>query len=245
MSLENLLYSIGLAMEKVFIKIKEFLLPKPTENPESFRFLRKLVKRNITYHELVSLRLQLIFIIYLISLLLITMLLKDPLTLLLTFVIEFLYIRYTIIRNWNLIIGPRAYRFFYYGISTITFVAFLGYVLIRKVATELIYYLTYISSIFVIVVVFRYYFKHKFGRDYTYGIIEEVKEDLVRVFVHDDIAANVKPGYYWVPKVSEAKEGDIVKLLVENRTFRSSIPVRILEVSQSSQTSTEPKEESE
>lgn len=146
MSLENLLYSIGLAMEKVFIKIKEFLLPKPTENPESFRFLRKLVKRNITYHELVSLRLQLIFIIYLISLLLITMLLKDPLTLLLTFVIEFLYIRYTIIRNWNLIIGPRAYRFFYYGISTITFVAFLGYVLIRKVATELIYYLTYISS---------------------------------------------------------------------------------------------------
>ena len=69
------------------------------------------------------------------------------------------------------------------------------------------------------------------------------------VSVHDDIRANVKPGKYWVDNTEDVEVGDVVKILIEERIFRSSIPKRVLEVHKpkpsSSETSTEPKAESE
>ncbi|CAB49720.1 DUF2101 family protein [Pyrococcus abyssi] len=240
MKFEELLYSIGSLVEKMGAKMKDFIIPSPSEKIPKSKFL----KRNLTPHELISLRLQLSFLLFLV-ISLISMLLRNLPILILAFTLEFLYIRYTLIKNREFMVSFNPYRFFYYGISTMTFLAFLGYLILRNFTKALKYYLVYIGIISLAVLGFRYYFKHRFGRDYTYGIVEEIKNDLAKVFVHDDISANVKPGYYWVPANANIKEGDIVKLLVEQRTFRGSIPVRILEVSQSSQTSTEPKDESE
>lgn len=119
---------------------------------------------------------------------------------------------------------------FYLVVSTIAFVSYVGYVLLRRLSLDAYWYYAYLGVIGLVVILFRHYFKSRYGRDYTYGVVEEVKNDLVKVFVHDDMAANVKPGYYWVPAVPDAEPGVVVKLLVEERVFRSSRPIRILEV---------------
>lgn len=108
----------------------------------------------------------------------------------------------------------------------------------------------YLVFVFVVVILFRFYFKSKYGRNWTYGVIEEIKENVVKISVHDDIRANVKPGEYWVDKVPDVEIGRIVKVLVEERAFRGAVPTKIIEVylsdqPSSSKASTEAKEESE
>ncbi len=137
--------------------------------------------------------------------------------------IYFLYLRYTLTRNREFFIEFQPYRFFYYSISTISFGAFLGYDLLRRIATSVYYYYTYLTLVVVAILAFRWYFKAKYGRDYTYGgVVEELRGGgLARVSVHDDIAANVKPGYYWVDAVDDLEVGGrVVKLLIEDRKLR-------------------------
>ncbi|ASJ01189.1 DUF2101 family protein [Thermococcus gorgonarius] len=254
MALDEVLYSLGEATEALVSRIgntiKDIAFPEKTERPPEFKFLKKLVKKDFTPHEFISLKLQLVFLTYLVLSLLTAVSLKSHAYLSLLFIVELLYIRYIIRKTWDFIINPGAYRFFYYGISTLAFLSFEGYLVLRELKPEVYYYYAYLMVILAIVLIFRWYFKRKFGRDYTYGVVEEVKNDLVRVFIHDDIAANVKPGYYWLPEVEDAKPGRVVKILIEDRAFRSAKPLRILEVyledtGQSSQTETEPKEEIE
>ncbi|WP_297516362.1 DUF2101 family protein, partial [Thermococcus sp.] len=247
MSLLDFFYSIGEATEELFRKakyhIKEIIHPTPQLRPPEFRILCRLVRKTMTVNELISLHLQLCFLTYLIANFAVVFLTSTPLYLLAVSIPYFLYLRYFILRYGNFLIEEKPYRVFYYGVSIISFLAFLGYSLLKLTSPKIYHYYAYVGAVAVAVLLFRWYFKRTFGRDYTYGVVEELKGDLVRVFVHDDLSANVKPGLYWLPAVPDAKPGRVVKILVEDRAFRSAKPVRIIEVylSQSSQSSTEPK----
>jgi len=223
--------------------------PTPSKTSPKFKLLRKLIKRELTVHELLSLNLQLSFISYLVLSLLVVVLFGNEFYLGSLFVVYFLYLRYILLKNRDFFVEVEPYKFFYYGLTAIGFLSFLGYLLIRRFAKNVYYFYTYLIAIFVIVLAFRHIYKSKFTRDWTYGIVEDIKGELVLVSVHDDIRANVKPGKYWVDNTEDVEVGDVVKILIEERIFRSSIPKRVLEVHKpkpsSSETSTEPKAESE
>lgn len=252
MGLTDGLYRIGTVAERAFYKtrdaIRYVINPSPSKTPPSHRLLSQLVReKKFTPHELISLHLQLCFMMYIAMSFVVTFLADTPSYILVISVPYFIYLHYFLTRYGNFLIKEKPYKVFYYGISAISLLAFLGYSLLKLTSTEVYHYYAYVGTIALAVLLFRHYFKATFGRDYTYGTVEEVKDDLVRVFIHDDIAANIKPGFYWLPAVEEAEPGRVVKVLVEDRAFRSARPVRILEVyfGQSSQSSTEPKEETE
>ncbi|BAD85850.1 hypothetical membrane protein, conserved [Thermococcus kodakarensis KOD1] len=244
----DILYSIGERVEKVAKRtagvMKMMLKPIPSARPPKSWPIQK---QWMTPHEVTSLLLQLIFLGYLVTGVVVAYL-GYFLALIILSAFYFLVLRFILVRYSDYILDFEAYRVFYLVVSTIAFVSYVGYVLLRRLSLDAYWYYAYLGVIGLVVILFRHYFKSRYGRDYTYGVVEEVKNDLVKVFVHDDMAANVKPGYYWVPAVPDAEPGVVVKLLVEERVFRSSRPIRILEVyldTQSSQTETEPKDETE
>ncbi len=61
-------------------------------------------------------------------------------------------------------------------------------------------------------------FKHKYGRNYTFGRVVE-GGDNITVKVNYDLCSSVKPGVHTFENRTNAKEGDIVKLLVESSSF--------------------------
>ncbi|AFK22816.1 DUF2101 family protein [Pyrococcus sp. ST04] len=240
MAIIELLDKIGQKTEEIFRILKSFLFPKPTNKPPILRL------KKYTLHETFSLQLQLSFILYLIVGVILIILNTSILLLIAISIFEFLFIRYTLVRGSDYIINIEAYRYFYHGLVFISAIALVGYEILRNLNVGILYLYVFIIAITLLVLGFRNYFKMKFGREYTYGIVEEVKNNLVKVFVHDDIAANVKPGYYWIEKGENVvNEGDLVKIVVEDRIFRGAVPKAIIEVLQSSQTSTEPKEDME
>jgi uncharacterized membrane protein len=250
MSLEEVLYSVGEGAERLARgaarAFRGAFFPQPSEKPPKFSILRKLVKKEVTPHELLSLELQLVFIAYLAVSFAGVFLHWGIPVLTGLYLLEILFIRWIFGEYREFFVEFEPYKVFYYGISTISFLAFAGYLILRRTTTGVYQYYAYVIAVFVVVLFFRWYFRRRFGRDYTYGVVEEVKNDLIRVFVHDDIAANVKPGYYWIPAVPDAEPGRVVKLLIEERNLRGSVPVRVLEVYlSSSQSSTEPKAETE
>ena len=248
MSVEDVLYGIGESVDSGIRKLIDFINPSPSEEPPSFRYLGRLVKKRFTAHEYLSLKLQLAFLSYLVLNLILLFIRAGPLWLVGVATVYFLYLRYTLVRNREFFVEHEPYRFFYYAISLISFAVFLGYLAVRRTATSIYYYYAYLLAAFAAVMAFRWYFKQRYGRDYTYGVVEEIKGNVVRVFVHDDIAANVKPGHYWVDAVEDLEVGRVVKLIVEDKKLRGAVPVRIIEVyltDQSSQSSTEPKNATE
>ncbi len=252
MNPEEVLYSLGEGAERVASglagAIRGIVKPKKSDTPPNFPLSRRIAtSKGYTVHETMSLHLQITLLLYL-AVNALALFLPGSLYIISALGLSYLlYLRWLFRRFGHYLIEPEPYAFFYFGVSTMAFFAFLGFVFLREFDIGVYYYYAYVLLVTSLVIAFRWYFKHRFGRDYAYGLVEEVKNDLVRVFVHDDIAANVKPGHYWVPSVPEAEPGRVVKLLVEERTFRSSMPVRILEVylTQSSQTETEPKDEAE
>ncbi|MCD6373073.1 MAG: DUF2101 family protein [Thermococcus sp.] len=248
MNFLDFLYNVGGAVETLPTKIRELITPRPSAQPPEFRVLRKFVKKELTVNEFLSLQLQLVFLTYLIVSLFLIIFRAHPTLLALAFILELWAERYTLVRHGHFLLDPEPYRFFYYGISVVSFASFFGYEILRRSTLRIEHYMAYVVLVLVVVLIFRWYFKQRYGREYTYGVIEEVRNDLVKVFVHDDIAANAKPGHYWVEKVPDAEPGRVVKLLLEDRKLRGAVPSRILEVyleSQSSQTSSEPKKASE
>lgn len=61
-------------------------------------------------------------------------------------------------------------------------------------------------------------FKRKYGRNYTFGRIIK-GGDMIAVKVNYDIRSSVKPGVHTFENRANAKEGDVVKLLVESSRF--------------------------
>ncbi len=251
MEIEEFLYSLGEKVEGIINVLKaifsNILKSEPSENPPSLKITSKLTKRKVTIHELMSLHLQLVFLAYLAANFVEVVLPRSTLSVPVTALVYFIYIRSFLRRYGEFMIDDEPYRSFYYGISAIAFVAFMGYSILRMEGPGVYYYYGYVGAVALAVVLFRWYFRERHGRDYAYGVVEDVKGELVRVFVHDDIAANVKPGLYWVPKVEGAEKGRVVRVLVEDRPMRSAVPVRIIEVldHQSSDTDTEPNEATE
>ncbi|AIF68583.1 hypothetical protein PAP_00700 [Palaeococcus pacificus DY20341] len=249
MNVEEALYKVGELVESAGRALKKSLNPQPQENPPTFKFLKKLVRRKVTIHEMLSLKLQLSFIAYLILALLIVVFTQSEVYLLSITVIFALYLRALLIRNQSFFIEYEPYRTFYYGLTSIAFVSFLGYLILRKIAVNIYYLYAYLIAIFALVLAFRHLFRAKYKRDWTYGVVEEVRGELVKVSVHDDIRANIKPGEYWIDKSEEVEVGSVVKVLVEERTLKGAVPKKIMEVYKtkpsSSNSSTEPKEESE
>ena len=250
MNIEDLFYRVGELVEAIGKKIKDIINPMPQENPPSFKFLNRLIKKKVTVHELLVLKVQLAFVSYLVLSLLITVFLPKKLYLMALTIVYFMYLRSIFRKYGEFFIELEPYQMFYYSVSAIGFLAFLGYMVLKEVALDIKYSLTYLGVIFVAVVIFRFYFKSRYGRDWTYGIVEEIKENAVKISVHEDIRANVKPGEYWVDKVPDVEIGRVVKVLVEERAFRGAVPIKIIEVylsdqPSSSKASTEAKEESE
>ncbi|NPA48184.1 MAG: DUF2101 domain-containing protein [Thermococci archaeon] len=247
MTFEDFLYRVGEGVEGVWKALKELINPRPAERPPGMRLTAKLTRKRVTVHELMSLHLQVVFLLYLAVNFAEVMLPHSRVTVPCTAVVYFTYLRRFLRRYGAFMLDYEAYRVFYYGVSAIAFAAFMGYAVMRRMRLGVYYYYAYVGAIAVAVLLFRWWFRERHGRDYAYGVVEDVKEDLARVFVHDDIAANVKPGLYWLPLTKGVESGRIVKVLVEERPLRSAVPVRILEVleHQSSNTDTEPKDEIE
>jgi len=249
MSFEDIAYVIGEKVEILGAKILEILrnvlFPTPAPNPPKFRITSHLVRGDLTVHEFLSLHIQICFVVYLAVNFILIVIKGIPLYLLAISIPYFLYLRYFFIHYGNFLIEEKPYKLFYYGISVLSFLAFLGYSLIRFFSPKIYYHCAYIGITVLTVFLFRHYFKTTFGRAYTYGIVEDVKGELALVSVHDDIRANVKPGKYWVEKSDEINPGEVVKVLVEEHILRGAVPKRIMEVYESSKTSTEPKAESD
>ncbi len=71
------------------------------------------------------------------------------------------------------------------------------------------------------VVAASYLFKQKYARNYTFGRVTK-GGDFISVKVNYDLRSSVKPGVHVFENKHDAKEGDIVKLLVESHGFNLS-----------------------
>lgn len=250
MAVDEFLYSLGELVERsgrdAFEFIRSLILPRAGESPPRMRIIPRLVRKNVTLHELLSLKLQLIFLTYLL-LGLATVFMGSSGLFVAVSVLYLLYLRSLLVQNRNFFIEYEPYRAFYYGLSLIAVLSYGGYLLLRRYASEVYYFYGYLVGVFIAVGLFRHLFRSRYGREWTYGVVEEIKGDLVKISTHDDIRANVRPGAYWVEGTEGVEVGAVVKVLVEERLLKGAVPGRILEVYplQSSQTSTEPKEETE
>ncbi len=89
-------------------------------------------------------------------------------------------------------------------------------------------YVHYVTFSIAYVIIFSYYFRKKYARDFTYGkVIDE--GDIMKIKVGYDIRANVKPKIINLTNTINAKKGDILKLKVERGIFNLR-GARILEV---------------
>lgn len=249
MRMENLFYKIGETMEEMFGSIRAIILPEPKKTPPTFKFLRKIVRKRVTAHEMLILKIQLSFILYLIVSLISTVLSRNPLYLVLPFILFFMYMRAILINYREFFIEYRPYQVFFYSLAMLSFGAFMGYSVLRRFNPTPQYLLVYSIVIFVAVLILARWFKMKYGRDWTYAVVEEIRGEIVKISTHYDIRANVKSGEYWIDAVPDLKAGSLVKVLVEERMFRGAVPRKIIEVylgqPSSSNNSTEPKEKSE
>ncbi len=78
-------------------------------------------------------------------------------------------------------------------------------------------YLSLVPPVATIVFVFVAFlaFRLKYGRNFTYGVVEQVRGRLATVRVSYDICSNVKAGLYTVESFVKVKQGDRVRLSVE------------------------------
>ncbi len=62
-------------------------------------------------------------------------------------------------------------------------------------------------------------FRLKYGRNFTYGTVEEIRGKRAVVRISYDICSNVKSGLYAVESFAKIKKGDSVKISVERPTL--------------------------
>jgi len=82
-------------------------------------------------------------------------------------------------------------------------------------------YLAFVPALAVICFVLLAFagFRLKYGRDYTYGVVEGVGRGRAVVRVSYDICSNVKHGSYVVESLIKVKKGDTVKVKVDRPMF--------------------------
>ena len=62
-------------------------------------------------------------------------------------------------------------------------------------------------------------FRLKYGRNFTYGTVEDIKGRRAAVRVGYDICSNVKSDLYFVESLAKVRKGDLVKISVERPTL--------------------------
>ncbi|KXB00098.1 hypothetical protein AKJ42_01635 [candidate division MSBL1 archaeon SCGC-AAA261C02] len=74
-------------------------------------------------------------------------------------------------------------------------------------------------------------FRVKYGRNYTYGVVQRVRDSKAAVRITYDIRSNVKHGLHFLETLVKVKSGDRVKVGVERSMWglRGSEPTTILE----------------
>lgn len=94
-------------------------------------------------------------------------------------------------------------------------------------------YQALIPILLIIVAVFSTFiaFRIKYGRNYTYGIVTEVKNNKAAVKVNYDIKSNVKNGLFLLESLPNVQPGDEVKISVDRSILglKGSEPTTILE----------------
>lgn len=62
-------------------------------------------------------------------------------------------------------------------------------------------------------------FKLRYGRDYTYGVVQGVRGSKAVVKISYDLCSNVKHGLYFLDSLVRVRRGDLVKVGVERSVF--------------------------
>ncbi|MEA1904898.1 MAG: DUF2101 family protein [Candidatus Hadarchaeota archaeon] len=62
-------------------------------------------------------------------------------------------------------------------------------------------------------------FRLRYGRDYTYGIVQGVRGSRVMVKISYDLCSNVKHGLHFLDSLVRVRRGDLVKVGVERSVF--------------------------
>ncbi|KXA91248.1 hypothetical protein AKJ57_01910 [candidate division MSBL1 archaeon SCGC-AAA259A05] len=62
-------------------------------------------------------------------------------------------------------------------------------------------------------------FRAKYGRDHTYGIVQEVKNGKTKVRTRYDLRSNTKQGVYFVDSFVPVEKNDVVKVRVDRSTL--------------------------
>jgi uncharacterized membrane protein len=189
-------------------------------------------KRGVEFQDYVILKTQLFtFLFFILAVLLIFNFIssKTALPLLVIFGLISLSLTFGQIREYFSEDYP-PYRDFFLAYFSITILLLLFKVIVPQVAWRYPYIHFLIASL-VAVAAFSTYFKRRYARDYTFGRVIK-GGSIARVKVNYDIRAGVKPGVHFLPNEVNAREGDLVKLRVEESFFnlRGNRVVEILEV---------------
>lgn len=62
-------------------------------------------------------------------------------------------------------------------------------------------------------------FRAKYGRDHTYGVVQEVKNGKAKVKTRYDLRSNTKQGVYFVDSFVPVEKNDVVKVRVDRSTL--------------------------
>ncbi len=62
-------------------------------------------------------------------------------------------------------------------------------------------------------------FRVRYGRDYTYGIIQDLKGEKAKVKIGYDLRSNVKQGIYFLDSYVPVSKGDVVEVKVDRSTL--------------------------
>lgn len=110
-----------------------------------------------------------------------------------------------------------AYRDFFLSYLSIPWI----FLLINKLKPSINFvypYIHYIIFAFLYAIVFSYYFRRRYMRDYTYGRVLKA-DGTITVRVNYDLRANVKPKILTFKNDINAREGDILILKVKKRAL--------------------------
>jgi uncharacterized membrane protein len=147
-----------------------------------------------------------------------------------------IYILYTLFNRVRVMYGPDfpAYRDFflmYIAVGIILVLVGSNPNLVLAFSFQFLPSLTILIFAVILVIAVFLIFRIKYYRHYTYGKVIETGKNIAYVKVDYDIRSNVKPNTYAVDNSYGARDGDTVKLKIEDKIFSSggNKPVSVIE----------------
>jgi uncharacterized membrane protein len=147
-----------------------------------------------------------------------------------------IYILYTLFNRVKVMYGPDfpAYRDFflmYIAVGIILVVVGTNPNFVLAFSFQFLPSLTILIFAIIAVIAVFLIFRIRYHRNYTYGKLIETGKNIAYVKVDYDIRCNVKPDTYTVDNSYGAKDGDTVKLKIEEKLFSTggNKPISIIE----------------